>query len=48
LLTAYKELNNLKGYKILKIKFVLELEEELLKEIITLCGGDPNKMKRPP
>ena len=48
LLIAYKELNNLKGYKILKLRFALELEEELLKEVIILCGGDPTKMNKSP
>lgn len=48
LLTAYKELNNLKGYKILKLRFALELEEELIKEVIILCGGDPTKMNKSP
>lgn len=43
LLIAYKELNGLKGYKIPKLRFSLELEEELIKEIIILCGGDPMK-----
>ncbi|WP_345085648.1 IS4 family transposase, partial [Nemorincola caseinilytica] len=33
LLMAYKELNGLTGYKITKLKFALDLEEELIKEI---------------
>ena len=48
LLTAYKELNDLKGYKILKLQFAFELEEELMKEVIILCGSDPTKMNKSP
>lgn len=43
LLTAYKKLNNLKGYKIPKLSFALELEEELIKYLIELYGGNPNQ-----
>jgi hypothetical protein len=48
LLIAYKELNSLKGYKIMKLRFALELEEELVKEIVVMCGGDPTKMNKSP
>jgi transposase len=41
LLIAYKELNGLKGYKIMKQKFVHDLEKTLMKDFILLCGGDP-------
>jgi hypothetical protein len=41
LILAYKKLNKLKGFKITKLKFELELETELIKEIVILCGGDP-------
>jgi IS4 transposase len=41
LIIAYKKLNKLKGFKIPKLKFELELENELIKEIVILCGGDP-------
>jgi hypothetical protein len=43
LLTAYKKLNNLKGYKIPKLSFALEMEEQLIKYIIELYGGNPNQ-----
>lgn len=41
LIIAYKKINNIKGYKIAKLKFELELENEIIKEIVILCGGDP-------
>jgi hypothetical protein len=41
LLLAYKELNGLKGYKIMKQKFVHDLEKTLMKDFVIMCGGDP-------
>ena len=41
LILAYKKLNKLKGFKLAKLKFELELENEIIKEIVRLCGGDP-------
>jgi Transposase DDE domain len=46
LLTVYRELNKLKGYKLVKLRFENELEEDLIKEVVLICGGDPNKMYR--
>jgi len=43
LILAYKKINRLKGFKITKLKFELELENEIIKEIIKLCGGDPSR-----
>lgn len=43
LLLAYKKINKLKGYKIAKLKFETELETDIIKTIVLLCGGDPNK-----
>lgn len=43
LLVAYKKMNKLKGYKIPKLKFSLGLENEMMKEIVILCGGNPHK-----
>lgn len=43
LILSYKKLNGLKGFKIPKLKFELELENEIIKEIVKLCGGDPAK-----
>jgi hypothetical protein len=44
LLLAYKKENHLSGYKIPKQKFNNELEIEITKGIITLCGGNPNRL----
>lgn len=44
LLLAYKELNGIKGYKIMKHKFINDLEKSLMKDIVELCGGDPSKV----
>ena len=44
LIITYKKLNKLKGYKIPKLKFALDLEEELVKQVVIICGGDPAKM----
>ena len=43
LIIAYKKKNGLKGFKIAKLKFEIELENEIIKEIVKLCGGDPAK-----
>jgi len=45
LLIAYKHSNKLKGYKIMKQKFLQELEWETIKDIVIYCGGDPEKMQ---
>lgn len=44
LLQAYKKVNNLNGYKIPKLKFAAELEVEIVKGIVTICGGNPEKV----
>ena len=43
LILAYKKINKLKGFKIAKLKFEIELENEIIKEIVKLCGGDPRR-----
>jgi len=43
LIIAYRKVNGIKGYKIAKLKFELELENEIIKTIVTFCGGDPAK-----
>ena len=43
LIIAYKKFNNIKGFKIAKLRFEIELENEMIKTIVMLCGGDPNK-----
>ena len=45
LLLIYKHVNNVSDYKIAKIKFTNELDQELLKEIIIACKGDPNLLR---
>ncbi len=42
LLAVYKKMNNLKGYKIPKLKFANELEVLIIKDIVEKCGGNPN------
>ncbi|WP_235819431.1 transposase [Flavobacterium oreochromis] len=44
LLTVYKKLNQLKGYKIPKLKFANELEVLIMKDIVLKCGGNPDKI----
>lgn len=46
LLLAYKELNGLKGYKIMKLKFINELEISLMKDFVIGCGGDPRMVDK--
>ena len=41
LLVTYKKLNKLKGFKIPKLRFELELDTEIMREIVVLCGGNP-------
>ncbi len=44
LILLYKKLNKIDGYKIAKYQFVEELNMELIKEIVEICGGDPSKI----
>lgn len=41
LIIVYKKENNLKGYKIVKMKIANELYDSLLREIVQLTGGNP-------
>lgn len=41
LILAYKKLNKIKGYKIAKLKFEIDLDNSIIKEIVLLCGGNP-------
>jgi len=45
MLLIYKLSNNIKGYKVVKIRFKNELEMEIIKDIIVFCGGDPERLK---
>ena len=44
LLIAYKKENNLEGYKIAKQQFANDLEIEIIKEIVILCGGSIERL----
>jgi IS4 transposase len=44
LIIVFKHFNKLKGYKIPKLKFELELEKQLIEQIVLICGGDPALM----
>jgi IS4 transposase len=46
LILLYKKANNIEGYKIAKLKLIDELQMEIIKEIVVVCGGDPKKMKK--
>ncbi len=43
LIIVYKKKNNIIGFKIAKLKFCIELDNEIIKSIVTLCGGNPQK-----
>lgn len=45
LLLIYKKTNQLKGYKIMKHKFLNELEIELIKDLVVICGGKPELLE---
>lgn len=44
LLEVYKRSQGMSGYKIPMLKMSIEIEEELVKQLITLCGGDPDRL----
>lgn len=45
LLLVYKKTNKLAGYKIMKQKFLNEVEIELITELVILCGGNPDRLE---
>lgn len=45
LLLTYKEINGLNGYKIMKQRFLNELEKLLMKDFVILCGGNPDMVE---
>lgn len=47
LILIYRHINQLEGYKIVKLQFVNELEFSLIKDIVLLCGGDPQRLDYP-
>jgi hypothetical protein len=44
MIIIYKKKNNLKGFKIVKMKIAKELQNELIKEIVIMTGGDISKI----
>ena len=46
LLLVYKKTNDIKGYKIMKQRFLHELEWEIMKEIVIICNGDISKLEK--
>ena len=45
LFIIYKHQNKLSGFKIPLLKFTLEIEKEIIRDLVIMCGGDPNKLK---
>ena len=43
LIIVYKKLNGIGSYKIARLRFEIELENDIIQTIVTLCGGDPQK-----
>jgi len=48
LILIYRHINELKGFKYVKMQFVQDLEWSLIKNLIELCGGDPNRLDQYP
>ncbi len=46
LLIVYKKESGLSGYKMAKLKLAIEIESLLIKEIVSICGGDPSGVDR--
>lgn len=44
LILAYKKLNQIKGFKIAKLAFEIELDNLMMKQIVILSGGNPDKV----
>ena len=42
----FKKENGLSGYKMAKLKLVIEIESLLIKEIVSICGGNPSGVDR--
>ena len=45
LFIIFKHQNKLTGFKIPLLQFTLEIEKEIIRDLVILCGGDPNKLK---
>ena len=46
LLIVYRKLNKLESDRRAKLRFAQELETEVVRQIVLLCGGDPGKMEK--
>ncbi len=46
LLLVYKKKNKLSGFKIMKLRFVLELERLIMKDIVLMCNGSPDLFEK--
>lgn len=46
LLIVYRKLNKLDSDRRAKLRFTQELDTEIVKQIVLLCGGDPAKMEK--
>jgi hypothetical protein len=45
LIIVFKKTNGINGFKIAKLKFEIQLDNLMIKEIVKLCGGNPSKAK---
>lgn len=43
LILVYRKLNNIESYKIAKHRFEIELDNLIMREVVILCGGNPDK-----
>jgi hypothetical protein len=43
LIIVFKKKNQISSYKIAKLRFEIQLDNLLMKEIVILCGGNPDK-----
>ena len=46
LLIVCRKLNNLDSDRRAKLRFTQELDTEIVKQIVLICGGDPAKMEK--
>lgn len=45
LIIVFQKTNKINGFKIAKLKFEIQLDNLMIKDIVKLCGGNPNKAK---
>ena len=44
LIIVFKQKNKIASYKIAKLRFEIQLDNLLMREVILLCGGNPDKI----